>query len=132
MKLLRATLRWQAVLWATSGAVLLVAPGWLVEVVLGQPPLGEDAWLRLTGVLSMAIAAQMVLVARAVEELWWWSWTFVLLEVATALVAVLNALFGLSPDAAAWPWWTLGIVNAGIAALEITALAKAGTERSPV
>jgi len=132
VRLLRSTLRWQAVLWAVSGALLLFAPGWLVEVVLGQPPLGEDAWLRLAGVASIALAAQMVLVARGVEELWWWSWTFVLLEVATALVAVLNALVGLSPGAAAWPWWILGIVSAGLAALEIAALAKAGTERSPV
>ena len=132
MKPLRLVLRWQAVLWAASGFAVVAAPGWVVEVGLGQPALGEDAWVRLAGVLSIALAAQMVLVARRVEELWWWSWTFVLLEVATALVVVLNALVGLSPDAAAWPLWTRGIVNAGLAGLEIAALAKAGTERSPL
>lgn len=132
MKPLRLVLRWQAVLWALSGLVVVAAPGWVVEVGLGQPALGEDAWPRLAGVLSIALAAQMVLVARRIEELWWWSWTFVLLEVATALVVLLNAPAGLPPGAAAWPWWTLGTVNATLAVLEIAALAKAGTERSPV
>ncbi len=132
MKLLRATLRWQAAFWAVSGLLLLLAPGWLVEVVLDQPPLSRTAWLRLGGVLAIALSAQMVLVGHRVEELWWWAWTFVLLEVGTALVFLLTALLGLPSGVPSWPWWTLGLVNAGFAAVEIAALAKAGTQRSPV
>lgn len=132
MKLLRATLRWQAVLWAVFGLVLLVAPAWLVEGAFDQPPLGEDAWLRAAGVLSIAIAGQMVLVGHRVEELWWWSWTFVFLEVGVAVVFLLNALAGPPDGAPTWPWWLLGAANLGFAALEVTALAKAGTERSAV
>jgi hypothetical protein len=74
----------------------------------------------------------MVLVVRRIEDLWWWSWTFVLLEVGTALVFVLNALVGLGEGSSAWPWWVLGGVNGAVAAVEVTALAKAGTERSVV
>lgn len=130
MKLLRAALRWQAVLWAAFGLVLIVAPGWLVESALDQPPLGEDAWLRATGVMAIALAGQMVLIGHRIEELWWWSWTFVLLEVGTALVFLLSALVGL-PEGAAWSWWALVAVNAGFAVLLVVALARAGTERSP-
>ena len=97
-----------------------------------QPPLGEDAWLRLLGVVAIAMAGQMVLVARRVEDLWWWSWSFVLLELGTSAVFVLNALIGVPDGAAVWPWWLLGAVNLGFGALELVALAKAGTERSPV
>lgn len=132
MRLLRRTLRWQAVLWFAFGLVLLIAPGWLVEVVLDQPALGEDAWLRAGGAMAVALAGQMVLVGRAIEEAWWWSWTFVILEVVTALIFLANAVAGVPRGGAAWPWWLLGIVNAAIAAVEIAALAKAGTERSPV
>jgi hypothetical protein len=119
------------VLWAGFGLVLAVAPGWLVEVLLDQPSVGEDAWLRAAGVMAVALAAQMVLVGHRIEELWWWSWTFVFLEIGTALVFVLNATIGLREDAAVWGWWTLALVNVSLAAGEAAALAKAGTERSP-
>ena len=112
--------------------MLVVAPGWLVETVFGQPPLGEDAWSRLVGVLAIATAGQKVLVARRVEDLWWWSWSFVLLELGAAMVLLLNALIGVPEGAAVWPWWLLGAGNLGFGALELVALAKAGTERSPV
>lgn len=132
MRLLRRVLIWQAALWGAFGLVLVVAPGPLVQTLFGQPPLGEDAWLRAGGVLAIAMAGQMVLVARRIEDLWWWSWTFVLLEVATAVVFLLNALVGLPDGAPAWPWWGLGSVNAAVAAIELSALARAGTERPAV
>jgi hypothetical protein len=120
-----------AVLWALSGLILLVAPGWVAESAMSQGALGEDAWLRVAGVMSIALAAQMVLVTRRIEELWWWSWTFVLLEMATALVLVVSGLVGLPEGAASWPWWAVGVVHAGLAGSGVTALARAGTERSP-
>jgi hypothetical protein len=132
VRLLRTILRWQAAFWAIVGVGLLAAPGWTIETLLRQPPLGEDAWLRAAGVMAVALAAQMVLVGHRVEELWWWSWTFVLLEVGTALVFLSNAAVGLPENAPAWPWWVLGLLNAGFASIQTAALAKAGTERSPL
>jgi hypothetical protein len=129
---LRTVLRWQAVLWGVSGAALALAPGWVVERLLGQPELGEDAWLRVAGVMAIALAAQMVLVQRRVDDLWWWSWSFVLLEAGTALVFVLNAILGLPDGVAVWPWWALGLLNVAVGALLLAALARAGTERPPV
>jgi hypothetical protein len=131
VKLLGTTLRWQAVLWAVFGLILLVAPAWLIEGAFDQPPLGEDAWIRAAGVLSIAIAGQMVLVGRRLEELWWWSWTFVFLELGTSIVFAANALVGVPEATPTWPWWLLAVLNAGLGGLEIAGLAKAGTERSP-
>ena len=131
MKLLRRVLVWQAALWAGFGLVLVIAPGWVVETVFDQPPLGEEAWLRVSGVMAIALAGMMVLVSHRVEDLWWWSWTFVILEVASSVVLVLNALVGVPEGAASWPWWLLAGVNAGFAVIELAALARIGGERPP-
>lgn len=132
MKLLRSVLIWQAALWAAFGVTLVIAPGWVIESVFDQPALGEEAWLRVSGVMAIALAGLMVLVAHRVEELWWWSWTFVLLTLGSMVVLVLNALVGVPEGAASWPWWALAGVNAGFALVELAALAKIGTERPPV
>jgi hypothetical protein len=129
---LRRILYAQAALWSIAGALLALAPGFTVERVLDQPPVGESAWLRAAGVMSIALAAQMVLVAHRIEDLWWWSWTFVLLELGVAVAFVVAGPVALPEGAPAWPWWLLGAVNAAVAALEIGALARAGTQRSPL
>jgi hypothetical protein len=131
VKLLGATLSWQAVLWAIAGAALVIAPGWVTESLFGQPPI-EDAWLRALGVASVCLAAQMVLVRRKLEELWWWSWTFVLLEFGTAVVFAATALVGAPSDAPTWPWWLLAVLNATFGGLLIAGLAKTGTERPAI
>lgn len=131
MKLLRRVLVWQAALWAAFGLVLVIAPGWVVENVFDQPPLGEEAWLRVSGVMAVSLAGLMVLVTHRIEELWWWSWTFVILEVASTVVLVMNAIVGVPEGAASWPWWALAGVNAGFALIELAALAQIGTERPP-
>ena len=132
MKLLRRVLYWQAALWAATAAALVAVPGWLVERVLDQPPLGEDAWLRITGVTAFALALLMVLVANRLEDVWWWAWAFVILEAGTAAVFVLNALAGLAEGVAAWPWWVLGALNALVGAVELAALARTGVEKPVV
>jgi hypothetical protein len=132
VSLLRNVLRWQAALWALAGLGLAVAPGSLVEGLLNQEPMREAAWLRILGVLAIVVAAQMILVTRKLEELWWWSWSFVVLEAGVAAVATLNAAFGVAEGAAVWPWWALAVASWGFMLLDLAALAKAGTERTPV
>jgi hypothetical protein len=126
---LRQVLRWQSLLWALFGLALLLVPSALVEGVFGQAVV-EDAWLRTLGVASIVLAAQMVLVARRIEELWWWTWSFVLLEAGSGAVFLLAAVFG-APDGSA-AWWALAIANLAVGGLEVVGLARAGTERSPV
>jgi hypothetical protein len=132
MTLLKRVLYWQAVLWASSGVALLTAPGWLVERVLGQPPVGDDVWLRAMGAMAFVLSLLMVLVAHHIEEVWWWGWAFVILEASTAGLFAANALFSLPAGATGWPWWLIGGANAVLGAVEVVALARVGMERSPV
>jgi hypothetical protein len=125
-------LRWQAVRWALVGLALIVAPGTLVERWFSQPAVGDAAWLRALGVTSVVLAAQIVLVGRKLEELWWWTWSFAILEAGTGLIALAHVVLGLPAGAAAWPWWITAVVNLGFAALDVVGLARTGTERSPV
>ena len=129
MKLLRRLLKVQAILWAAWGLLALVAPRWLVETVMGQPALGDAVWLQSIGVLSLVLALLMVLVSQKLDDVWWWSWAFAVADVGLGTVCVLHALFGLPEGAAAWPWWTLGAVNAVLGAGLLVGMADAGQEK---
>lgn len=129
MTFLRRILYIQAALWFVFGAALAVAPGWLVGTVGGQSVIGDRAWLRALGVMAIVLALLMVLVAQRLEDVWWWSWAFVVLEAGTATVFVLHALFGLPEGAAAWWWWTLAAVNGLIGALELVGLGLTAQEK---
>lgn len=128
MTFLRRILYLQAALWAIFGAALVAAPGWLVVTVGGQPA-SDHAWLRVLGVMAIVFALLMVLVAQRLEDVWWWSWAFVVLEAGTATVFALHALLGLPPGAAAWWWWLLAAVNGMIGALELVGLGLAAQEK---
>jgi hypothetical protein len=129
VNLLRIVLRWQAAASALLGLALLIAPGLFVEGVMGQPPLQEDAWVRLVGVTAVALAAQILLVQRRLEDLWWWTWSFVILELGVAVVFLGTALTGPPKGAPSWPWWSGGAISLVWAGLDLAGLAKAGTER---
>ena len=73
-------------------------------------------WVRAAAVMGVVLALLMVLVAQRIDELWWWSWAFALLEVGTATVFAINAAFGVPDGAPAWPFWLLAIVNGGFGA----------------
>ena len=123
MSFLRRALHAQATVWALAGAALLIAPGWLVENLLGQPPLGESAWLRMLGAQAIGLSMLMVMVARRLKDLWWWAWAFALVSVALAVLAVLNAAFGLGPGESAAFWWLLGAASLILAAAILWGLA---------
>ena len=128
MSFLRRALHAQAAVWAAAGAAFLIAPGWIVEGVLGQPPVGESAWLRMLGAQAIGLAMLMVLVARRLRDLWWWGWAFALVAVALAVIAVLNAAFGLGPGESALLWWLMGLVSLVLAAAILWGLALTAQE----
>jgi hypothetical protein len=110
MNVLRRVLYMEAGVWAIAGAVLAVAPRFVLVTLFDQPPLGEFSWLRLFGIQSLGLAMLMVLVAHRIEQLWWWTWAFAFVTASTAAVVVLNAAFGLAPDQPSLLWWLFGVV----------------------
>lgn len=129
MKLLRRILKAQAILWTAWGLLAIVAPRWLVETVMRQPTLGDAVWFQAIGVMSLVLALLMVLVSQKLEDVWWWSWAFAVLEIGTATIFVLHALVGLPDGATAWPWLVLGGVNAALGAGLLVGMADAGEEK---
>ena len=121
---------WQAALWATFGLVIAVAPGLVLEDVFDQAPLGDTAWARLAGIGAFCLALNMVVVAQKIEDVWWFSWTFVFLELGTVTLSLSNALGARASESSAWLWWLLSIVGVAFLVLLLTGLAKTGTETS--
>jgi hypothetical protein len=130
MTVLRRALYLDALISAVVGVLLVFVPGTVLDL-LGQPHPPDRAWLRLLGVAAFTLALLMVLVGHRVEELWWWSWAFVVLEVGAAAVGTFNAAFGLASGAAAWPWWTFAGLSWAFGAWILWGLARAGVERPP-
>lgn len=129
VKLLRGVLKLNAALWTVWSLASGLAPRRVLEDLLGQPILAEYAWVRVAAVMGVVLALLMVLVAQRLEDVWWWSWAFALLEAGTATVLAVNAVFGLPSGAAAWPWWALAGINAGLGAALLAGLALAGQEK---
>lgn len=128
MALLRRVLYLHALVAALVGFALVAAPRPVLSA-LGQPPYPDYAWVRLAGVGAFTTALFAVLVAHRAEELWWWSWAFVLGTAAAAAVLTLHAAFGLPPGAAAWGWWIGAVAAWALAAGLLWGLARAGVER---
>ena len=106
MEALRRALYLQAAVWAAAGIALAIAPRFVLVSVFGQPEPTEPAWLRILGLQALGLALVMVLVAQRAQDVWWWSWAFALTSVATAVVAVLHAAFGLAPGQSNVLWWS--------------------------
>jgi hypothetical protein len=73
----------------------------------------------------------MVLVARRLETLWWFAWAFVLASAGSAIVALLNALFGLPDGVSPLLWWVFAAFSTAFTVGLLAGLAKTGTERPP-
>jgi hypothetical protein len=131
VKLLRRVLFWQAGLWATFGVAIAISPGVVLEGVFDQAPLGDAAFARLAGVGAFCLALNMVVVAQKIEDVWWFSWTFVSLEAGTVAVSIANALGARPSGSSAVLWWLLTIVGAAFLILLLAGLARTGTETSP-
>jgi hypothetical protein len=129
MTLLRRVLYWQAALWTAAGAVEIAAPRWFLETVFRQPPYPDVAYVRSMGVMCVAFALLMVLVAQRLEDVWWWAWAFALTDAALATVSVLNAVLGPVEGSATTYWWLLGAGNVAFASGLMVGMARTGQER---
>jgi hypothetical protein len=122
MAFLQRVLKIQATLWAVFGVGFAMVPGWLDVSTESRP------WVRPMGVMAVVLAMLMVLVAQHATELWWWAWTFALLDAGTATVTILDAAFG-RDGGATWQPWVLGSVSATFGALVLVGISAAGRER---
>ena len=116
--MLRRVLYLQALVSAVAAVALIALPRFLVVSVLGQPDYPDYAWVRLTGVASLSLSLLMVLVGHRAEDLWWWSWAFVVGTAAGAAVVTLHAAFGLPPGAAAWGFAGALVIGISRAAMD--------------
>lgn len=131
MRALRRALYLQALAWGLSGIAFAVVPRQVLAGLLGQPPYEDYAPARIGGVEALALALLAVLVAQRAEELWWWSWAFVVSAAGTAAVATLHAALGVPEGASAWPWWTVGAVQWMLAAAIVWGIGRAAQEAPP-
>ena len=131
MAILRRVLYLDALLSAVFGFAVAAVPRFLIVTIFGQPDYPDYAVARLLGVSLFSLALLMVLVAQRIEELWWWSWAFVILEFGGAAVGTIHAAFGVPTGAPGWPWWLLAAGSWILCFALVWGLAVAGAGRSP-
>jgi hypothetical protein len=131
MELLRRVMVLQAAVWAACGVAIAVAPRFVLVSMFDLPPLPDQGYVRIAGVFAFSLALLMVLVARRLTELWWFAWAFVIATAGSAVVAALNALFGLPEGASPLLWWVFAALSAAFTVGLLAGLAKTGTERPP-
>jgi hypothetical protein len=125
MALLRRTLYLGALAFAVFGVVVAVAPHFAIVTVARQPPYPDDAGARLLGVGAFGFALFMVLVAQRIQDVWWWSWAFVIASGGFALVALTRAIHG----SACAAWWAMFAANALFVVSLLWGLGRTGQER---
>lgn len=130
MRLLRGTLYLHAGAWFLLGVLLGLYPRAL-QSWFGQPPSPELAWARMTGILFVGMALVMVLVGHRAEELWWWSWAFVLTTGTAAALLTLNAAFGVPGGGSSAIWWALAIGHWTLASALLLGMQRASREKPP-
>jgi hypothetical protein len=129
MNVLRRFLYLSAALNALVGLALTLAPKFVTKNVFAQAPYTEYAWVRVGGIQAIGLAMLQVLVAQRATDVWWWSWAFVLVEGLIAVVAALNAIFGLAPGSSSVLWWLIAAVNGVLTAGLLWGIGRTGQER---
>jgi hypothetical protein len=129
MRILRRFLYVTAAVNAVVGVAVTAVPKLVTKNLFDQVPYPEYAWVRIAGIQAFALAMLQVLVAQRATDVWWWSWAFVLVEGLIAVVAALNAIFGLAPGSSPILWWLIAVVNAVLTAGLLWGVGKTGQER---
>lgn len=131
MTLLRRVLYLDALLNVALAVALIALPRFLLVELFDQPLYPDYAFVRVFGVAALALAVLEVLIAQRVEELYWWSWTFVLFEGARAAVLTLHVLFGLPEGASPFMWWLGAGIRWAVAFGLVLGIGRAASEASP-
>jgi len=129
MNILRRFLYLTSAVNALVGLALVTVPKFVTKTVFAQAPYTEYAWVRIGGIQAFGLAMLQVLVAQRAADVWWWSWAFVLVEGLIAVVAALNAIFGLTPGSSAVLWWLIAAVNGVLTAGLLWGIGRTGQER---
>jgi hypothetical protein len=129
--ILRRVLYLDALLSAITAIAVVAVPHYVISMLFGQPQYPDYGVPRLFGVCLFTLALLMVLVAQRIDELWWWSWAFVIFEFGGAAVGTIHAAFGVPAGAPAWPWWLLAAGSWTLCFALLWGLAVAGAARSP-
>jgi hypothetical protein len=126
---LRRVLVIEAIVLAICGLALVIAPKFLIHTVFRQAPFPEYAWIRMGGIASFTLAMYTVLLARKVEDLWWWTWALVIGTGSVAVLCLLKAVFKVGSGSAPLFWWVLGLGAAAFTAALMWGLASASKEK---
>lgn len=126
MSLLRRVLYWHAAVWTACGVAIAVVPRWVLVTLFDQPAYPQYAYVRVSGAMSVGLALFMVLIAQRIEELWWWSWAFALVDVALIAITALTAILCSAP---ALLWWVFAGTTTVLLLGVIFGLARAGQEK---
>jgi hypothetical protein len=126
MAILRRALLVFAGVWAVSGVAVAVVPRWLLVTWFDQVPYPDYTYVRVCGIAALGTAALALMVSRRLDEVWWWSWAFVLQAGATALATGLHALS--TSAEGVWFWWLFAASNAALTAWLVLGIARAGVE----
>jgi hypothetical protein len=130
MAVLRRALLSFATVWAACGLAIAVVPRWLLVTWFDQPPYPDYTYVRVCGIAAIGSAALALMISRRLDDVWWWSWAFVLQTAATAIVTGLHALLSVPEGAGGgWFWWLFAATNVALTVLLVVGIARAGVEK---
>ena len=132
MDLLKRVLLIEAGVWAVCGLAITVVPRFVLVTMFDLPPLPDQGYVRVAGVFAFSLSLLMVLVARRLDALWWFAWAFVIATAGSAIVAFLNALFGLPDGASPLLWWLFALASTAFTVGPAGRAREDGTERPPL
>src|SRR6478735_8099392 len=78
MAFLRRALQLFAAVWGACGLAIAVTPRWILVTWFDQVPYPDYTYVRVCGIAGLSSAALALMISRRLNDVWWWSWAFVL------------------------------------------------------